>query len=630
MREAFDHDYPPAEWTVDDVAGALRATGEQYPLPTYEDEAVWDDLRTHDLTGPVVEDVLERAADAREEPVSHLPATLYLDYTRTGNRTRYQEAWRTRQRRLGLFVLAESFERESEYLDPILDYAWAITEQATWAWPAHLGGERIEGLPGIVPDDERTVALFNAGMAKVLAEIDHVLGERLHPALRERIRAEADRQVFTPYEAREDFGWMRTPANNWNAVCNAGVAVAAMHLLDDVDRQARILTKAVHSLEAYLADFDEDGCTAEGIGYWNYGFSNYVELADHLETRTGGACSLFEVPIVRDIATYPLQVEMSPGHYVPFSDAHEESTVSPYAACRLGERLDVPGVAARGRAAFAETDPIHNRLGNTLRNALAARAVSPDLAVPTPAPVGHFEGFGWWIARDDPADPDGLVVAAKAGHNQESHNHNDCGTFVVHYGRESLLTDLGSPTYDRDYFGPDRYTDYLAPRSLGHSVPHVNGCEQASGRYADDDGWYGSEVIERTGDGDETFGVELAGAYPDAAGLDSLRRTITLERSGAGTGPRVTVADDLTFERPENTFESVLVSYFPLEARDGDVIATGERGRATVTADRGADVAVEHLPAAVDDRDVWRARFACEASGEEGSLELTVGVERTE
>jgi hypothetical protein len=470
MREAFDHDYPPAEWTVDDVAGALRATGEQYPLPTYEDEAVWDDLRTHDLTGPVVEDVLERAADAREEPVPHLPATMYLDYTRTGNRTRYQEAWRTRQRRLGLFVLAESFEREGEYLDPILDYVWAITEQATWAWPAHLGGERIEGLPGIVPDDERTVALFNAGMAKVLAEIDHV----------------------------------------------------------------------------------------------------------------------------------------------------------------LGERLDVPGVAARGRAAFAETDPIHNRLGNTLRNALAARAVSPDLAVPTPAPVGHFEGFGWWIARDDPADPDGLVVAAKAGHNQESHNHNDCGTFVVHYGRESLLTDLGSPTYDRDYFGPDRYTDYLAPRSLGHSVPHVNGCEQASGRYADDDGWYGSEVIERTGDGDETFGVELAGAYPDAAGLDSLRRTITLERSGAGTGPRVTVADDLTFERPENTFESVLVSYFPLEARDGDVIATGERGRATVTADRGADVAVEHLPAAVDDRDVWRARFAREASGGEGSLELTVGVERTE
>jgi len=621
MRDPFDHAYPPGEWTVEDVAGALRSSDEQYPLPTYDEADVWADLHSDDLAGPVIEDVLERAADQREEPVPRLPATLYLDYTRTGNRTRYQDPWGTRQRRLGLFALAECVEREGRYLDPILDYAWAITEQATWVWPAHLRGRHNrEGLPGEVPDDERTVALFNAGMAKVLAELDHVLGDRLHPALRERIRAEVDRQVLDPYEPREEFNWMRRPANNWNAVCNAGVAVAAMHLLDDVDRQARILTKAVHSLEAYLADFDGDGCTAEGIGYWNYGFGNYVEFADHLEHRTGGACSLFEVPIVSDIAEYPLKVEMSPGHYVPFSDASETSTVSPYAACRLGERLDRPGVAARGRQAFRETDPIGSRLGTTLRNLLAARAVPADVEVPTPSRVGHFEGFDWWIARDDPADPEGLVVAAKGGHNQESHNHNDCGTVVVHAARESLLTDLGSPTYDRDYFGPDRYTDYLAPRSLGHSVPYVNGTEQASGGYDAGENY----AAEALGADEDAFSVDIAGAYPDAAGVTSLRRTVRLER-GAG---RVTVTDEAAFETPNNEFESILVSYVPLAAEDGRVVADGERGRATVTPDGAADVAVERLPAAVDDRDVWRARFAREIDGDGTELGLAIDVER--
>jgi hypothetical protein len=74
-----------------------------------------------------------------------------------------------------------------------------------------------------------------------------------------------------------------------------------------------------------------DGCTAEGIGYWNYGFGSYVEFADHLEPRIGGACSPFEVPIVGDIADAecPLKTGLSPGRYVPFSDASETSPVSP-------------------------------------------------------------------------------------------------------------------------------------------------------------------------------------------------------------------------------------------------------------------------------------------------------------
>lgn len=183
-------------------------------------------------------------------------------------------------------------------------------------------------------------------------------------------------------------------------------------------------------------------------------------------------------------------------------------------------------------------------------------------------------------------------MAAKGGHNAESHNHNDCGSVVVHYRGESLLTDLGAPTYDRDFFGDARY-EYLCARSLGHSVPYVNGHEQAPVRV-------------------EKLTLELVECYPDGAAVDSLRRTVRLDREG---DPTVRLEDIATFrsdiDRP--SFESVLVSDLELEVVDGSLVARGQHGRAQVTPDDGAvELVVEHLPDAVaasdGDRNVWRAR----------------------
>jgi hypothetical protein len=620
MRETFDHEYPPGEWTAADVAAALRETEAASPLPEYGNEAAWTALREESPTAEAAAELLAAAEDALGDPMPDAPASRYLDFYRTENRTRYQDREGERNRRLATFALAECLEREGRFLDPILDYAWAVCEQSTWLLPAPLpqsDREHLEGLPRPVADEDRHVALRPATMAQTLAELDYVLGERLHPALRERIRHEVDRRVLTPYEARDDFHWMTPPANNWNAVCNAGAGIAALYLLEDPDRQGRLLAKAARSLEHYLADFDPDGCTAEGIGYWNYGFGNYVHLAATLEARTDGAFSLLSPPIVGDIAQYPLKVEMSPGRFVPFSDADEESTVSPFAACWLGERLDLPGLAARGRREFERVGRT-NGFGQAILDMEWARRTPADLDPPTPARREYFDGYDWFLARVDPDDPDGLVVAAKGGHNGESHNHNDLGSFVVHYRGESLLTDLGSPTYDRDFFGEQRY-EYLVARSLGHSVPYVDGCEQRAGED------YAAEVLERSGDDRrDVFRLDLAGAYPGDAGLDALERTITVDRRDGA----VRLDDEASFAggTAGTDLESVLVSYFPMEVRDSTLLVTGERGEATVTPAGDPPIDVERLADAVDAsghgtdesqyRDVWRARISAPEGAE--------------
>ena len=68
-----------------------------------------------------------------------------------------------------------------------------------------------------------------------------------------------------------------------------------------------------------------------------------------------------------------------------------------------------------------------------------------------------FGGMMWMVARVDPADPDALVLAAKGGNNQEMHNQNDVGNFIVHVNGESIIPDIGRGRYTKQYFGPERY-----------------------------------------------------------------------------------------------------------------------------------------------------------------------------
>ncbi|MWG33847.1 heparinase II/III domain-containing protein [Halomarina oriensis] len=660
----YDHEYPPAEWTVDEVARALDAPtgGVGCPLPTYEDESTWATLAHDPPTRSLVAAIREHAARARDDPPPNPTASEFLVYGRTGDRKAYQLPYYAFQRRLSTFALAACFDRDDRYLDLVLDDAWRLCEWTTWLLPAHLpADERHDGLPRPAAGEDHRVALFSARTALLLSDLDRLLGKRLHPTLRERMHEEVDRRVLTPFEATVDEHWGRPPTGNWNAVCNASIAVAALRFETDVDRLARIVTRAVHSLEHYLANFDPDGCTPEGIAYWNFGFGHYLYLDQHLDARTDGALSLRSPPVVREAARFPRRVELSPGRFVPFSDTPEREGLAPEAACYAGLAFDRQGLVARGVAAADRNTPFRGgteTLSECWRTLAWARRAG-DRADGTPRKEGtpphatFFPGHVWWVARADPTHPEGLVVAAKGGHNGEPHNHNDCGSFVVHCRGESLLADLGAPAYDAGYFGEERY-DYLTARSLGHSVPYVNGHEQAVGREhaarvlkrggsrnggtssgdTGDTGDSGGENGSDTAPDREYVTFDLTACYPEAAGLDALRRTVALDRAAGG----VRVVDDATFDdgsTGDRSWQSVFVSYHPMERTDeGLTIGEHSQGRVAVTTDpQGASVDVERLPEAVPvptnaegdatARDVWRARVE-PPTGDRSSVGIVV------
>ncbi len=83
-------------------------------------------------------------------------------------------------------------------------------------------------------------------------------------------------------------------------------------------------------------------------------------------------------------------------------------------------------------------------------------------------------------ARDQAGSAHGWYVAAKGGHNNESHNHNDIGEFVVYRDGLPLLIDAGVETYSRKTFSPQRY-EIWTMQSAYHNLPTIDGVQQAPG-----------------------------------------------------------------------------------------------------------------------------------------------------
>ncbi len=118
-----------------------------------------------------------------------------------------------------------------------------------------------------------------------------------------------------------------------------------------------------------------------------------------------------------------------------------------------------------------------------------------------------FPAAGQYITTRDV-----FSFAVKAVHNEEPHNYNDIGSFILSTKNGQEICDLGAGLYTRQYFGPERYTIFCNT-SASHSVPIVNGLLQHEGRaYAG--------TMQTEGD---TVMLEIGGAYPDDVGSSTRR-----------------------------------------------------------------------------------------------------------
>jgi hypothetical protein len=119
------------------------------------------------ISGPIRDRFIKLGEESLGKDVPNLPASLYLEYRRVGNRSNYQDVWLERRKMLHCLVLAECMEGNGRFLDSIANVVWAICEESSWTFPAHIGAQKAgSGLPDVT---EPIVALFSAETASSLA-----------------------------------------------------------------------------------------------------------------------------------------------------------------------------------------------------------------------------------------------------------------------------------------------------------------------------------------------------------------------------------------------------------------------------------------------------------------------------
>ncbi len=506
------------------------------------DRATWDALAAQ----PHYQNAVKRAEALLPQPLPEQSDDLYLEFSRTGQRTPFQKVAEARRSRLTPLVLAECVENKGRFLPAIEALIHAVSAERTWVLPAT--DEKLKNFNGEIIE----VDLWSSKLGWNLALADYLVGERLSPAARQELRANVKRRVLDPYHtmirgqsppvfihgqrapSRTMF-WLKA-SHNWNAVCLAGVTGAALTQIASREERAEFVAAAEKYSRNFLAGFTSDGYCSEGLGYWNYGFGHYVMLSETVRHATRGALDLLAVPEARMPATYPARIQIINNIAPAFADCGVFARPTPVVMYLLNRRLGL-GLTRYGPET---TKSIFPNLFETMIYGVEGAAVPPAAVTKTKATPASGPGLRDWfdqagvlVGRPRPGSSARLGVALKGGHNAEHHNHNDLGSYVVVSGGRPVLLDPGSETYTARTFSSRRYESKLL-NSYGHPVPLVAGTFQRQGRDAE------ARVLRADfTDAADTLELELTSAYP-APDLKSLRRTFVYSREGAGS---LTVTD---------------------------------------------------------------------------------------
>ena len=509
------------------------------PYPPIADRRYWERVPRE-----AREHLLARTAPASQHPWPLLTATAYARFSADGDRQAYERPYFARRDKLMAAVITAVLTGDTSAAD-VTDGVWLLCEESTWCLPAHQ--------PGALPNpDDPHVDLFAAETAALLAWTALLTGE-----LEDRVRREVKSRVLDPYRLRDDWRWLglndREHLNNWTPWIHANLLMASLILDDEPHVTA---TRAVAALDRYLDVVPDDGGCDEGASYWWRAGASLFECLQTLTEACGNDFGAFQLPKVRAIARYPMAAHIAGDVHVNFADGPiRPPGAVPHLLYRFGARTGDSQVrqhalALRPEARVSLVTGPNGSLGRVLAEITDDEwAAAPP--APFPAPLHSWLPVtGVLAAREREGDTAGLFLAAKAGHNDESHNHNDVGSFVVACNGRPLLIDPGAGTYTRQTFGPDRYQIWTM-QSSWHNTPAPAGHPQAAGR-----AHRANDVSASLSAAAAELALDLAAAYPAAVGVRSWRRTLRLDR----TEPVIAIHDSWELNHPSERSVCYLIS----------------------------------------------------------------------
>lgn len=573
-------------WTPESLRKVLISRAQWRPFPAAADRDGWSAV-----PDGMFESVLSSATERMGKPYPPLPATLYLEYVRNGNRSHFEAATQARRRQLVEAVLAECAEGKGRFNDAIADGVWTICEESTWVYPAHLSAQKRGS--GLADPNEYVIDLFSAETGAMLAWIDYLVGpnlEKVNPMVRDRLRFELERRILAPYRERTDFWWMGLeadrPVNNWNPWINSNCLACILLMERDEDRRVRGVYKVLTSVDRFLDAYHDDGGCDEGPSYWGRAGASLFDNLELLHSASRGAVDFYSKPLIGEIGRYIYRAHIADTWFVNFADASAKIRPDGNLVYRYGKAIGDPDLAAFGALFGQSAKQVRgDSLGRVLPEIFNAAEIRKAKAYAPLVRDVWLPGVGVSAARMRAGSADGFYFAAQGGHNAESHNHNDVGNFIVFLNGAPVLIDVGVETYSAKTFSSRRY-EIWTMQSAYHNLPTINGVQQAAGRQ-----YEARNTSFKSDDAGAEFGLNIEAAYPAEAGLERWRRTVRLDRRG-GT---VQTTDAYALKGGAGRVELTLMCARPVRV-DGSALVIEGGAHVEVTGPSAPEFKVEECP----------------------------------
>ena len=501
--------------------------------PPSEDRAAWENL-----PDAFRQEIRQMAAQYAAEPYPMRKATDFLAFVRTGSRAADEGPYFFRRRKLCVSALKCCLDQAAA-ADDVIDGIWCICEESSWVISAHNvnpipGAPKARDLP--LPDVEKPyIDLFSAQTGMILSLVHCLLKDRLNavtPLIGQRIKSEILRRIIAPFMETDDFWWMgfrRKDLCNWTPWIVSNVMLCACVWLREKDALAALADRALRMLDRWLDAVPADGGCDEGAGYWNMAGGALLDCLELLEQATDGRMTFWQDEKIRNILSFPMKAALGGGWFVNFADCDARPFLSGERMQYAGEKLGDPaltsmGIRMRGTLSDQIRDVPHfSRLLKLLFHPSGQEADAPQ-----PQDV-WLPDLQLRVVRRG-----GMVLCCKGGHNGESHNHNDVGSFMLYVDGQPQIVDAGNMTYTAKTFSDARYTLWNV-RAAYLNLPLIGGNEQQPGKE------HAAQQVRCLPDG---LFLDMAKAYDAAAGIESLQRSMELAES------QFTLRDQIRLRRP--------------------------------------------------------------------------------
>jgi len=472
-----------------------------------------------------------------------------------------------------------------------------------------------------------------------------LMGDKLdevNPMIKERIYIEIDRRIFKVIESDPKYRWMgygrknvdstlsykersfleRRP-NNWNPWISSNLLSSVLLLEKNKDRRATFVHQVFDVLDNYLDPYPADGGCDEGPGYWGKAAASTFDCLDMVKMATNNKFNLFDEPLVKSMGEFIFKAYIGDGYYLNFADAVSKTNHSPMLIYRYGKAVGSSTMMEMG-AYLAKKTPggLNMPEAYSLLRKLPELYYSKELLMATSAEP--LIGSAWlpdiqvMVSRDQEASKKGLYIAAKAGHNQESHNHNDVGSFMVFYNGKPILIDVGAGTYTKDYG-----KSWVISSAYHNMIPIINGEVQLTGRK------YAASAVSYTSDGQKNiFKQDISKTYNEDLGMRKWQRTITHNK-----GKSIVIADNFDFLTKKETIilPMMLVSKPDVTLPGKMIIKTGDAESVTIGFDQQQfDITIEEIN--IQDakishtwgNTIYRAQFRMKNATTKGKFQFTI------